>query len=116
MSTELSAAASATPNAAGESKFDGGLASLIGWKILGFLVTSCTLGLCFPWALCMEYGWRINHTVINGKRLKFTGSAVSLFGHFIIWWLLCIVTLGIYLLWVTIAIEKWKVKNTTFDE
>jgi len=98
----------------GPSYFDGGLLSLIGWKILGFLVTILTLGICYPWALCMVYGWKINHTVIEGKRLKFTGSAVGLFGNWIKWFLLCIITLGIYSFWLGIALEKWKVKNTTF--
>ena len=62
----------------------------------------------------MVYGWRINHTVIEGRRLRFRGSAVSLFGNWIKWFLLCIITFGIYSLWVGIALEKWKVKNTTF--
>jgi uncharacterized membrane protein len=94
-----------------ESKFDGGLLQLIGWNILGFLVTILTVGICYPWALCMIYGWKINHTIINGRRLKFTGKAISLFGHWLLWILLCIITLGIYSLWLSIALEKWKVKN-----
>jgi len=98
----------------GKSYFDGGLLNLIGWSILGFFVTVITLGICFPWALCMVYGWKINHTVIEGRRLRFHGSAFSLFGNWIKWLLLCIITIGIYSLWVGIALEKWKVKNTTF--
>ena len=97
-----------------ESYFDGGLLSLIGLYILGILITFFTFGICYPWALCMIYGWKINHTVIEGRRLRFTGSAWSLFGHWIIWLLLSIITLGIYLFWVGIALEKWKVKNTEF--
>lgn len=97
-----------------ESYFDGGLLSLIGWYILGILITCLTFGICYPWALCMIYGWKINHTVIEGRRLRFTGSAWSLFGHWIIWLLLSFITLGIYLFWVGIALEKWKVKNTEF--
>ena len=96
------------------SYFDGGLLSWIGWIILGVLVTIVTLGICYPWAFCMVYGWKINHTVIEGRRLKFTGSAVSLFGNWIKWFLLCIITLGIYSFWLFIALEKWKVKNTVF--
>ena len=61
------------------SYFDGGLLSYIGWIILGSLLTSCTFGICYPWALCMIYGWKINHTVIEGRRLKFNGTAVGLF-------------------------------------
>lgn len=96
------------------SYFDGGLAQLIGWGIIGFLLTVCTLGICYPWALCMHYGWKINHTVIEGRRLKFTGSAVGLFGLWIKWLILSIITLGIYSFWVGISLEKWRTKNTTF--
>jgi len=97
-----------------KSYFDGSLLELIGWCILGGIITTFTFGLCFPWALCMILGWKINHTVIEGRRLKFNGSAVSLFLNWIKWFLLCIITLGIYGFWVIIAIEKWKVKNTSF--
>ncbi|RDX02577.1 DUF898 family protein [Listeria kieliensis] len=96
------------------SFFDGGLLQFIGWTLLGVLVTVFTLGICYPWALCMVYGWKINHTVVEGKRLKFNGSAFGLFGHWIKWFLLTIVTLGIYSFWLSIKLEDWKVKNTTF--
>ncbi|MBU5595192.1 DUF898 domain-containing protein [Amphibacillus sp. MSJ-3] len=96
------------------SYFDGGLFQLIGWSILGGIVTFLTFGICYPWALCMVYGWKINHTVIEGRRLKFTGSAIGLFGNWIKWLLLTIITFGIYGFWVTIALEKWKVKHTIF--
>ncbi|HEM1674644.1 TPA: hypothetical protein U0Y91_002986, partial [Listeria monocytogenes] len=82
------------------SFFDGGLLQYIGWTILGTLVTICTIGICYPWALCMVYGWKINHTVIEGRRLKFQGSAVGLFGHWIKWLFLTIITIGIYGFWV----------------
>jgi uncharacterized membrane protein YjgN (DUF898 family) len=99
-----------------KSVFDGGLFSLIGWKILGFLITIFTLGICYPWSLCMSYGWETNHTIIEGKRLKFHGKAVSLFGHWLLWILLIVITFGIYTLWLNIALKKWKVKNTDFEE
>ncbi|MFC7681731.1 DUF898 family protein [Paenibacillus sp. GCM10028914] len=98
----------------GKSYFDGGLLSFIGWSILGGIITIVTLGICYPWALCMVYGWKINHTVVEGRRLKFHGTAIGLFGNWIKWLLLCIITLGIYSFWLFIALEKWKVKNTTF--
>jgi uncharacterized membrane protein YjgN (DUF898 family) len=99
----------------GKSYFHGGLLSLIGWQILGFFITMFTLGICYPWALCMVYGWKINHTVVEGRRLKFNGSAVGLFGNWIKWFLLCIITVGIYSFWLGISLEKWKAKNTTFQ-
>lgn len=97
-----------------QSYFDGGLLQLIGWNLLGVLITIFTLGICYPWALCMVYGWKANHTTIEGRRLKFVGSAVGLFGNWIKWFLLTIITLGIYGFWLGIALEKWKVKNTIF--
>jgi uncharacterized membrane protein YjgN (DUF898 family) len=97
-----------------ESYFDGGLLQLIGWSLLGGIITSITFGICYPWALCMIYGWKTNHTVVNGKRLQFNGSAVGLFGNWIKWLLLTIITFGIYGFWLGIALEKWKVKNTSF--
>ena len=97
-----------------DSYFDGGLLQLICWRILGLIVTVFTLGLCYPWAVCMVYGWEIRHTVVNGHRLGFDGSAMQLFGNWVKWWLLTIVTLGIYGFWLGIALRKWKVKHTYF--
>ncbi len=97
-----------------KSYFDGGLLQLIGWKILGSLVTICTLGICFPWAYTMIYAWEAKHTVINGHRLVFDGTALELFGHWIKWLLLSIITLGIYSFWVSIDLKKWKTKHTHF--
>ena len=99
-----------------DSYFDGGLLQLIGWKFLGGLVTIFTLGICYPWAVCMIYSWEIKHTVINGKRLGFNGKAIQLFGNWIKWFLLTIITLGIYGLWVNIKLKKWITKHTYFVE
>lgn len=97
-----------------ESYFDGGLLQLIGYNILGFLVTLFTLGICAPWAICMVYNWETKHTVVEGKRLAFDGSAVQLFGNWIKWLLLSIITLGIYAFWLSISLKKWKTKHTYF--
>ena len=99
-----------------ESYFDGGLLQLIGWKILGALVTTLTLGICYPWAVCMVYNWETKHTVIEGRRLKFTGTAIGLFGNWIKWLLLTIITFGIYGFWVNIKVKKWITKHTVFAD
>lgn len=96
------------------SYFDGGLLQLIGWRILGALITILTLGICYPWAVCMVYNWEIKHTVIEGKRLEFDGKAIQLFGNWIKWILLTIITLGIYGFWVNIKLKKWITKHTHF--
>ena len=98
-----------------ESYFDGGLLQLIGWSILGFIVTACTLGICYPWAICMKLRWEAKHTVVNGHRLILDGSAVQLFGNWIKWWFFTIITIGIYGFWVGIAMMKWKTKHLHFE-
>jgi uncharacterized membrane protein YjgN (DUF898 family) len=95
--------------------FDGGAASYIGIQILGFLITVITLGICFPWAVCMRYRWRCEHTMVNGYRLRFIGNAMDLFVHWIGWLLLCFITLGIYSFWVTPRVTKWVVERQRLD-
>ncbi|EHO6907253.1 hypothetical protein KJG39_002547 [Listeria monocytogenes] len=94
--------------------FDGGLGECIGWKVLGFIVTFFTIGICYPWALCKVYGWKINHTVIDGQRLEFQGRAINLFKHWLKWWFFAFITFGFYNFWIFIKLEDWKVKNTIF--
>lgn len=95
-----------------ESYFDGGLFQLIGWYLLGSLITACTFGICYPWAVCMIYSWEAKHTVINCHRLSFDGKAIQLFGNWIKWFLLTILTFGIYGFWVKIKLKQWKMKHT----
>jgi uncharacterized membrane protein YjgN (DUF898 family) len=97
-----------------QSFFDGGLFQLIGWSLLGLIATVLSFGLLYPWSLCRLFGWRINHTVIDGRRLHFSGSAAGLFGNWIKWWALIIITFGIYGFWVRIKLEDWKAKHTHF--
>lgn len=96
------------------SYFDGRMLQLIGWRMLGIIVTVCTLWICYPWAVCTVYRWEIRHTVICGHRLRFTGTAAGLFGLRIKWWLLCLVTAGIYGLWIGISVRRWKTEHTVF--
>lgn len=98
------------------SYFDGGLFQLVMYRIIGTIITVFTFGLGYPFALCLVYGWEIEHTVINGRRLQFNGKAMSLFGHWIKWLFLCVITLGIYTFWLNISLKKWKTKHTYFIE
>lgn len=98
------------------SYFDGSLLELVGWTILGGIVTFFTFGICTPWAFCMIYRWEIEHTIIDGKRLGFDGSASQLFGHWIKWLILLIITFGFYGLWINIKLKQWKVKHTYMIE
>ena len=94
------------------SYFDGKLLQLIGYKLLGFIITAFTLGIAYPWSLCMVKRWEVVHTVVDGKRLAFNGNGLQLFGKYILWLLLSAVTLGIYSFWLNINITKWVTYHT----
>lgn len=95
-----------------ESKFDGGFFQWLGWTILGSLLSTITLGICVPWAVCMIKRWEVRHTIIDGKRLTFDGHGGQLFGNYIKWLLLTIITLGIYSLWIPIKMKNWVTKHS----
>ena len=94
------------------SYFDGRLYQMIGWYLLGGLVTIVTLGVCYPLAYGWVVAWKTNHTVINGYRQKFVGVAGSLIPRWILWWFLTIITLTIFGWWTPIRLEKWRVERT----
>ena len=98
------------------STFNGSTLQLIGWRLLGFLLSIVTLGIGAPWAHCMIYRWEAKHTVIGGRRLKFDGTAVQLFGNWIKWLLLTLITFGIYGFWLNIKLIQWKTKHTVFAD
>lgn len=99
----------------GSSRFDGGLAGLIGYHILAFLGTMLTLGIAYPWMLCMLTRWETRHTVIDGHRLCFDGTGSQLIGKWIVWLFLTLITLGIYAFWLPIRVKQWTVKHTRIE-
>ena len=94
------------------SYFDGRLYQMLGWYLLGGLVTIVSLGICYPLAYGWVVAWKTNHTVINGYRQKFIGVAGSLIPRWILWWFLTIITLTIFGWWTPIRLEKWRVERT----
>ncbi len=98
------------------SYFDGGTLGLIGNRLLAGLLTTITLGIAFPWAMCMLERWKAKHTVINGRRLKFTGSGMGLLGKYILGMFLTFITLGIYGIWFGLSLEKWRVKHLKYED
>ena len=99
-----------------DSYFDGGVIELIGYRILGFLVTILTLGIARSWAICMIIRYKVNHTVLNGKRLRFEGKGSGLFVERLKWLILTIITLGIYGLWRPVKMLKWEVSQIHFED
>jgi len=79
--TEPQAAESVATICNARSYFDGNTWQLIGIRLLSGLLTGITLGLAYPWAMCMSVRWEVKHTVINGRRLRFTGNGAQLFGN-----------------------------------
>ena len=98
------------------SYFDESVKAYLIIQLKFMLICICSLGLAYPWALCMKYRAKYHHTVVCGKRLKFIGCTKDLAQHWILWWLLSIVTLGIFALVIHVRMEKWTVANEIFEE
>lgn len=98
------------------SCFDGSTLQLIGWRLLTGLITLVTLGITYPWAMCMMARWEAKHTVINGRRLCFTGKGGQLFGKYLLWCFLTVITLGIYSIWFGLGMKRWRVKHTVYAD
>lgn len=118
MSSSSSSAASTLVSCATTPlfRFDGGALGWLGVQLAGALVTICTFGICYPWAIVMTYRWKASHTLLEGRRLRFTGSAVGLFGQWVKWLLLIIVTLGIYGFWVYPRLLRWAIEHQALAE
>ncbi len=99
-----------------ESYFDGSALEWFGWQIVASLIITFSLGIAFPWAMCLLTRWEVEHTVINGRRLKFTGTGGQLFGKYILWAFLTVITCGIYSIWFGLGMEKWRVKHTVYAD
>ncbi len=98
-----------------ESFFDGGVLGLIGWKLLGFLLSVLTFGILAPLASIFVLKWQYKHTVINGRRLVFDGNYFQLLGRMLLWILLSVITLGIYLFFIPVAWNKWVTKHVHYE-
>lgn len=95
--------------------FDGKMLQWLGWTLLGELVTLVTLGICFPVYWGWIEKWKINHTVVNGYRLRLTRGGGRLVGRWLLWMLLSIITLFIFSLWIPKKMERWKVANMVVE-
>ena len=94
-----------------ESFFDGKTIQLIGINILSKIITIFSLGLLYPFAVCLKLRWINKHTVINKKKLVFAGSSLRLWGKYLLWDILTLITFGIFAIWIPILSLKWETKN-----
>ncbi len=97
-----------------KSSFDGTLLQMIGIDLLNAFLILITLSIYAPWAICRVQRWKVDHTIVDGRRLNFDGKGSQIIGRWFLWGLLIIVTFGIYALWVPIKLEQWKAEHTHF--
>ena len=103
------------PAKVGESKFTGTYGSLLGNRIVNALISLLTIGFGIPWVICRSHRWVVDHTVIDGRRLKFDGTGGQLIGSWIKWMFLTLITCGIYGLWVPLKKRAWIVEHSHIE-
>lgn len=99
-------------NMGGQSTWDGGVLDTIVASLVASFLTSITCGIATPWAVCYMMKFILEHTIIDGKRLRFDGNGGQLFGNWIKWMILTVITCGIYSFWVTPKLYQWIAKHT----
>ena len=97
------------------SYFDESLKQYLLLQLRFLAVCIGTLGIAYPWAVCIKYRATYHHTVVCGKRLKFIGCPKDLAAHWIWWWFLSIITVGIYSIVVHIKMKQWFTANLVFE-
>ena len=98
------------------SKFEGSYINYFIIVILNTILCTITIGIATPWAICNLESWKINNSIVDGKRLYFDGTGSELFGKFIIWFILTLITLGLYSFILNVKLHQWKVEHTHFVE
>lgn len=99
-----------------DSYFDKKVEDYVILKIKFYLICILSLGLAYPWALCMEYKAKYHHTIICGKRLKFIGDPRELIFHWVWWWFLSVITVGLFIVVARVRMDRWITANTVFEE
>ena len=95
-----------------ESFFDGKVLQLIGINILSRIITVFSLGLLYPFAVCLKLKWINKHTVINRKKIVFDGNGLQLWGKYLLWYFLTLITFGIFSFWIPVLMLKLQTKHT----
>ena len=100
--------------APGASYFDGDGIDLFVNILLLSIASAFTCGIAAPWFICRIYKWRLEHTVIDGKRLTFNGTGGELLGRWILWEILSVITCGLFAFYVRVAMKKWELSHTAY--
>lgn len=74
------------------------------------------MGIAKPWADCLILRKRLEHTVLNGKRLKFEGTGMELFIERLKWIFFTIITFTLYGFTVPVRRKGWILAHIHFEE
>ena len=101
-----------------DSFFDGSGGGLFAKWLLLSLVSIVTCGLAAPIMIHRVIKWKVEHNVIEGKRLAFNGTAGQLYLLIIKWLFLTAITCGIYcyLEFPILGYYNWVGSHTAFED
>lgn len=99
-----------------ESYFDGSFFELWAYTYLLGILSTISLGIAVPWAICLYKRYLYSHTVISGKRLQFDGKGDQLFTKYFKWMFFNTITFGIYSIWMPTRFKEWELSNLHFED
>lgn len=98
-----------------KSDWNGSIVSLFFITLAKHVLSLISIGLLnTAYEICV-YKYKIEHTIIDGKRLRFDGKTKDVFKIRIKRLFFGILTLGIYLLFNRFKFKRWLCENTHFE-
>ncbi|MFQ5874296.1 MAG: DUF898 family protein, partial [Dehalococcoidia bacterium] len=80
----------------------------------GWLLTTITLGLYYPFFATKKYAFMASHSYFGNEKFQFDGRGQDLFGNYLLALLLTIPTLGLYWFWFLAKKQRYFLDHTSF--
>lgn len=99
-----------------ESYFDGKMLELLAYNFLLNFISALTVNIARPFIKNLVLEYEINHTVINGRRLKYHSRSIDYFVENFKWTFLTIITFGIYAFWIPIKKQRYIDSHISYED
>lgn len=95
--------------------FRGQLLEFIKLFVGGWLLSTITLGLYYPFFDTRQHGFLVSHSYFGSQKFSFDGKGKDLFGRFVLAIILSLPTLGLCWFWYLARKQRYFWDHTAFD-